>query len=77
MRYDLIINGVTVIEDIETDRPYPNATQVIEGEFKGFLDDGWVPGPGDTPRLTFMGGDKWTVMIRWDRVETLGVRIKD
>ncbi len=30
-----------------------------------------MPGQG------FMDGKDWTVMIRWDQVKTIGVRIKD
>ena len=70
MRYDLIIDGTTVIEGIETDRPCPNAKQVIENEYLPRIQAG---------AKMFDGMDQGyskSVLILWDKVRTVEVRIQ-
>jgi hypothetical protein len=71
MRYDLIIDGTTVIEDIDAGQRYSRAKDVIQEEY--------------VPRIRSGGqmidgldqGDAKSVLILWDRVRTVEVRIRD
>jgi hypothetical protein len=70
VRYDLIIDGNTVLEDVDAGQRYTRAKDVIQEEY--------------VPRIRAGGqtidgmdqGDEKSVLILWDRVRTMEVRIR-
>lgn len=71
MRYDLIINGSTVIEDIQSSRDYPSANELLKTEY--------LPLVSGRPRGDITGldqADDRSVIVAWDRVVTVEVRIR-
>lgn len=71
MRYDLIIDGTTVIENIDAGQRYSRAKDVIAEEYVPRVQGGGQTIDG------LDQGDKNSVLILWDRVKTVEVRVRD
>jgi hypothetical protein len=70
MKHDLVING-TVIEDIEGSKEYPTAKQLVIEEYLPL-----VAGRGDGMPSVFDQEDGRAVVVAWEQVATIEVRLK-